>query len=199
MNEFEKAKAKVEASAPAAEDNKAIPEMEQAKTPEPTENSNKKKKIGLDDISDENWIKLPKKSEIGQETEILDVESYENREGKFIKPKNGGDEFWTGMTRKNKTTRQTEYDDEYVLITKQGSINLPSWEHVGKLNSLMRHIKELNKSRSGAEQIKFFGDTQIQFKRIGGGSETAGNNWVLKCPTLNIQVGDGNIIEDLKE
>lgn len=191
-NAFTKAQAKVAAVADNVEEVE-VPKKVEEVPEEPAKNSNRKR-ISTDTISDTQWVKNPK---LGEETGPLQIIEFFTQDGKWVKPKDGGEEFWSGLSRKDKITRIQQNVDDYVLETNKGNMSLSSWEQVGKLNTLIRHIKTLNATKIDAEKTAFEGSI-INFKKVNEGSKNAGRNWILEVINLQIQIGDNNIIEELK-
>ena len=155
------------------------------------EHSNKKKTIDEDNITDTQWIKNPK--EEGDETGDLTFREFFMQDGRWIKIKEGpkkGEEFWSGLTVKNKQSKQIDYVEEYIIEAEEGSINLKSWEQVSKMKAFIRYCK-INKHKSTGQTINFV--------RMGKGSDTAGNNWLLKIPSLGIKITEESQIEKLED
>lgn len=191
-NPFEKAKENMENNAPAVEDVEVSQRPADYKKPEePQEHSNKKRKvIDEDTIEDTNYLKSP--GEVGEETPVYTFREFYTQEGRWIKIKDGknkGEEFWSGLKVKNKQTKQDDYVDEHNIEFEEGTLNLKSWEQVAKMKTFLRFCKN-NKHTSKGQTL--------QWVRMDKGLEAKGDRWLLKVPSLNIQISEDNAITNLE-
>ncbi|MBW6469598.1 MAG: hypothetical protein K0A90_00070 [Methanosarcinaceae archaeon] len=137
-----------------------------------------------------NWINLPKKADIGESTPELKigVGGYYTQEGKTFVNKTNGKSFYSGLTNKNKE-EIGEYLVEGESEQVMSRIRISNWELVYKMNALVRYCRDNNFTLA---------NQTVKFKRVAGGADTAGHNWVLEVPSLKIKiVGDDNSVAGL--
>lgn len=139
--------------------------------------------IDVDTISDKKYIEIPKKTEIGKETPVMEITRFMRETGRWQKPKDPQDDiFWTGLVKKGKNGQADEEQDEanlYGLVDgEENCLQLKSWEMFFKVYDFVKYCKQ--------QKIMFKGQ-KIKFKRVNEGQKNSNRNWELHVTSLGIK------------
>jgi hypothetical protein len=142
-----------------------------------------RKIISEETVSDSNWLNLPGSKAIDEQTPFLKIakDGYYNQEGRKMKNKTTGEEFYTALESGKGPTYKDhgEFIVEGMVDGNKYSLRLSNWECKIKMDALVRYCRANNFTLA---------NQSISFKRVNSGQQNSGNNWELHCETLKLTI-----------